>query len=134
MKNLKVFIIDESLFFRRWFRKLIRALPGIQIIGEAKDPLSALNIIRRVKPDVIIMDIKVQWRFGIDLVKNISKVNPIPRVIMLTSEVWRRQQPKVPGKADFLIDKLTEYNKIPEILNDLIRLRVRHQIPGAHCF
>lgn len=80
------------------------------------------------------MDVKVQWRFGIDLVKNIRKVNPIPRVIMLTSEVWRRQQPKAPGKVDFLIDKLTEYNRIPEILNDLIRLRVRPQIPEAHFF
>lgn len=134
MKNLKVFIIDESHFFLRWFRKLIRALPGIQIIGEARDPLSALNFIRRVKPDVIIMDVKVQWRFGIDLVKNLGKVNPIPRVIMLTSEVWRRQQPKGWGKADFLIDKLTEYKKIPEILNGLIKLRVRPRIPGAHYF
>ncbi len=115
MKNVKVFIIDESPFFRRLFKKMILALPGIRIIGEAKDSLSALKFIRRTKPDVIIMDVKNQWSFGIDLMKNLREVASVPKVIILAGESCFRHQSKA-GKADFFLNKFTEYHKIPEIL------------------
>ncbi len=115
MRNLKVFIIDDSPFFRRLFKKLILALPGIRIIGEAKDSLSALKFIRRMKPDVIIMDVKNQWSFGIDLMKSLRKVASVPKVIILAGESCSRYQSRA-GKADFFLNKFTEYRKIPEIL------------------
>jgi len=115
MKNVKVFIIDDSPFYRRLFKKMILAVPGIRIIGEAKDSLSALKFIRRLKPDVIIMDVKTQWSFGIDLMKNLRRVTSIPKVIMLAGESYFRYQSKA-EKADFFLNKFTEYQKIPEIL------------------
>ncbi|MBP1697418.1 MAG: hypothetical protein H6Q41_2606, partial [Deltaproteobacteria bacterium] len=54
MRHFRVLIVDESPFFRNWFRRFILTIPKIQIIGEAKDALSALSFIRRVKPDAII--------------------------------------------------------------------------------
>jgi chemotaxis response regulator CheB len=128
MKNLKVFIIDESPFFLRWLRKLVPSRPEIRIVGEAKDPLAALEFIRRMKPDVIIMDFKMQWRFGIDLAGNLGRVKPIPRIIMLTSDIWRRRQRKEIGSADFFIDKMREYHLIPEILTVLMRLRLEAEV------
>lgn len=116
MKKLRIFIVDESPFFRRWFRKLILSVPGSRILGEAEDPLSALRSIRRLKPDAIIMDVKTQWRCGVDLIRNIRKLTPVPKVIVLTSEGYCRYQRKISEKADFLLDKLTEYDQIPEIL------------------
>ena len=116
MKKLRIMIVDESPFFRRWFRKLILTLPGVRILGETKDPLSALKFIRIMKPDAILMDAKTQWHLGIDIIKSIRKITPVPAVILLTSEACCRYQKKVSEKADFLVDKLTEYNKIPEIL------------------
>jgi len=113
---LKVFIIDESPFFRRWFSRLVLALPGIRIIGEASDSFSALKIIRRKRPDVIIMDVKTQLSFGVNLIGNIRKLNPIPKVIMVASEACSFNRGKISEKADYLLDKLTEYEKIPDIL------------------
>jgi chemotaxis response regulator CheB len=95
------------------------AIPGMHVIGEARDPLSALKFVYRMKPDAIIMDMKTQWRFGTDLIKSMRKITPIPKVILLTSAVYSRYQRKVTEKADFLLDKFTEYNKIPEILSGL---------------
>lgn len=116
MKNLRIFIVDESPFFRRWFRKLILSVPGVHIIGEARDPLSALKFIRKLKPDAIVMDVKTQWRCGIDLLKNIGKLTPIPKVIMLSSETYCRHQRKISERADFLVDKITEFELLPDIL------------------
>ena len=120
MKHLKVFIVDESPFFLRWLRRLVPARPEIQIVGEAKDPLTALEYVRKTKPDVVIMDFKIQWRFGIDLARGLGKVRPIPQVIMLTSDIWRRDEWTETGKVDFLIDKIREYSRIPEILTLMI--------------
>jgi chemotaxis response regulator CheB len=118
MKNVKVFTIDDSPFYRRLFEKMLLAVPGIRIIGEAKDALTALKFIRRFKPDVIVMDIKTQWSFGIDLMKNLRRVTSIPKVIMLAGESCFRYQSKA-ERADFFLDKFTEYEKIPEILKRL---------------
>jgi DNA-binding NarL/FixJ family response regulator len=117
MRHFRILIVDESPFFRNWFRRLILTIPKIQIIGEAKDALSALCFLRRVKPDAIIMDVKTQWRYRTDLIKSFRRLSPISKVIVLTSEGYHRYQRKASEKADVLLDKITEYNKIPEILN-----------------
>jgi chemotaxis response regulator CheB len=123
MRNLRIFIVDESPFFRKWLRKLILAIPGIHIVGEARDPLDTLRLIRRLKPDAIVMDLKTQWRSRVDLIRSIKDTTPIPKVIVLTSEAYFKYQSKVYEKADFVLDKLTEYNRIPEILNSLHQAR-----------
>jgi DNA-binding NarL/FixJ family response regulator len=117
MRHFRILIVDESPFFRNWFRRLILTIPKIEIIGEAKDALSALCFLRRVKPDAIIMDVKTQWRSGTDLIKSFRRITPISKVIVLTSEVYCQYQRKASEKADVLLDKITEYNKIPEILS-----------------
>ena len=117
MRNFEVLIVDESLFFRNWLRRLIQTIPKIQIIGEAKDTLSALSLLRMVKPDAIIIDMKTQWRLGTDQIKTFRQITPISKVIVLTSEGYLRYQRKAAEKADVLLDKITEYNKIAEILN-----------------
>jgi DNA-binding NarL/FixJ family response regulator len=117
MRHFGVLIVDESLFFRNWLRRLIQSIPEIQIIGEAKDAFSALSFLHTVKPDAIIIDMKTQWRLGTDLIKSFRQITPISKVIVLTSEGYLRYQRKVSEKADIILDKITEYNKIAEILN-----------------
>lgn len=116
MEKLKVLIVDESAFFRRLFRRLILAIPGIRIIGEADDPLVALRFIRTTRPDAIIIDAKTERRFGIDVLRHLQGPAPIPKVIMLTGDVYFRYRRDASRKADFLLHKFTEYNRIPEIL------------------
>jgi len=117
MRHFRVLIVDESLFFRNWLRRLIQTIPKIQIIGEAKDTFSALCFLNTVKPDAIIMDMKTQLRLGTDLIKSFRQISPISKVIVLTSEGYLRQQRTISEKADVFLDKITEYNKIAEILN-----------------
>jgi DNA-binding NarL/FixJ family response regulator len=117
MRHFSILIVDESPFFRNWFKRLILTVPKIQTIGEAKDALGALSFLRRVKPDAIIMDVKTELRFGTGLIRSFRQISPMSKVILLTSEGYRRYQRKASEKADILIDKITEYNKIPEILN-----------------
>lgn len=120
MNRLRICIVDESPFFRRWFRKLILAIPGSRIVGESCNPLQALRVIGRMKPDAVIMDAKAQWQAGVDLIRSIRRLTPVPSVIVLTSEAYRWHQRRMSEKADFLLDKITEYNRLPEILKEIL--------------
>jgi DNA-binding NarL/FixJ family response regulator len=117
MRHFRVLIVDESLFFRNWLRRLIQTIPKIQIIGEAKDTFSALCFLNTVKPDAIIIDMKTQLRLGTDLIRSFRQISPISKVIVLTSEGYLRYQRTISEQADVFLDKITEYNKIAEILN-----------------
>jgi DNA-binding NarL/FixJ family response regulator len=57
---------------------------GIQVVGVAHDGLEALNQARRLHPDVILMDIKMPGRSGIDVLKEIKSIDPKSLVIMMT--------------------------------------------------
>jgi DNA-binding NarL/FixJ family response regulator len=116
MGDFGVLIIDESLFFRNWLRRLIQKIPRIQIVGEAKDALSAIHFLRSVKPDAIIIDMKTQLGLGTDLVKIFREISPFSRIIGLTSEDDSLFPRKTSEKAVVFLSKIAEYNKIPEIL------------------
>jgi chemotaxis response regulator CheB len=123
MRNLRIFIVDESPFFRRWLARLTMTIPGIHIVGEAMDPFSMLRFVRKLKPDAVVLDLKTQWRFRNDLIGSIRNITPVPKVIALTSNACCRYQRKIYEKADFVLDKLTEYDKIPAILSGLQQAR-----------
>ena len=115
---MKVFLLDHSTIVRRWAISLMSGLPGFGIIGGAQDPRKAIRQLMRQKPDVLIMDERMQRELGIDILQSIRDLTPPPMVIMLTNKVFNRLQQKVTDvKADFPLDECSEWNKIPEILH-----------------
>lgn len=123
MKKLRIFVLDESPFFLARIRKFIVSLPGIRIVGEGRSPLSALHCIHKIRPDVIVMDLKAHSRFGVDMLRSIGRMTPVPTVILLANGICNRSVGKAWEKADYLLDKLTECHKIPEILSALHHAR-----------
>jgi len=94
--------LDHSTIVRRWAISLMSGLPGFEIIGGAQDPHKAIGQLMRQKPDVLIMDERMQRELGIDILQSIRDLTPPPMVIMLTNKVFNRLQQKVTDvKADF---------------------------------
>lgn len=115
---MKVFFIENSAIFCKRLTRLLSDLPGIEIVGEAKDPLKAISPIRLLRPDVVILDMHVQRICGIDILQNIKKVMPAPSVIMLTNKVrGLYERNGLSLKVEFLLDKFTELSKIPDLLH-----------------
>jgi len=81
---LKVLIVDDSLIMRRNIRRMLETL-GHQVIEEAKDGYEAIDFYRRLKPDLITMDITMPDMDGITAVKEIKKVDKDAKIIMVTS-------------------------------------------------
>lgn len=81
---LKVLVVDDSLIMRRNLAKMVEAL-GHKVIGEAKDGNEAIDLYRKLKPDLVTMDITMPEMDGITAVQEIKKIDKHPKIIMVTS-------------------------------------------------
>lgn len=111
--------------------RMLSELPGaVELIGQASDAREAAEAIRRLRPDVVILDIRMPRGSGIDVLREIKREMPSPVVLMLTNHPYPqyRETCRKMG-ADFFFDKSTEFEKIPEVLQRLLQNR-RIRNPG----
>jgi DNA-binding NarL/FixJ family response regulator len=66
-----VLLVDDQALVRAGFRALLRAQPDIDVVGEAEDGTTAVTMARDTKPDVVLMDIRMPGRNGLDATKDI---------------------------------------------------------------
>jgi DNA-binding NarL/FixJ family response regulator len=84
MQPAKVLIVDDHVLFRRGVRKAIEPEEDFEVVGEAEDGKEALAKARELKPDLILMDIKMPRCSGLEAVSAIKKKLPHIKIIMLT--------------------------------------------------
>ena len=86
-RRIRVAVAEDQALVRSGFVALLRSDPGIEVVGEAEDGLAALEVARRTKPDVMLMDIRMP---GLDGVSATGKITRDPatagvRVLILTT-------------------------------------------------
>src|SRR5664279_1792181 len=72
-KESRIFLVDDHTMFREGLRQLIESDPEFKVCGDAADAAEAMNGIRELKPDLVIVDISLAGTSGIDLIKSIKK-------------------------------------------------------------
>ena len=82
--NTKVMIVDDHKMFRDGLRGLINAEPGMEVVGEAVDGKEAIEMARRLVPDVVVMDISMPGMNGIEAMRHVIQDSPKVKVIMLS--------------------------------------------------
>jgi DNA-binding NarL/FixJ family response regulator len=80
-RPVRVFIADDQPLMRQGFRMILSSQPGIEVVGEAADGLSALEGVNRTHPDVVLMDIRMPGLDGIETTKQVRGA----RVLILTT-------------------------------------------------
>jgi len=119
-KTVSVFIVDDSAVFRERLIDMLSELKGVEIVGEAGGPHEAIKAIQKLKPDAVILDIRMPGGNGIEVLKKIKKDKPAPMVIMLTNYPYPQYRKKcMDAGADFFFDKSTEFEKVTEVLKKL---------------
>jgi DNA-binding NarL/FixJ family response regulator len=84
MKPAKVLIVDDHALFRRGVRKTIEPEKDFEVVGEAEDGIEALAKARELKPDLILMDIRMPYCNGLEAVNAIKRELSGVKIIMLT--------------------------------------------------
>jgi len=114
---MKIFIADDSAVVRERLIEMLSELPEIEIIGQAQDGLEATNLIKKLNPDVVILDIRMPRENGIDVLQNIKRDKQAPIVIMLSNYSYPQYRKKcMEAGADFFFEKSTEFEKVMEVV------------------
>ncbi|NML46315.1 chemotaxis response regulator protein-glutamate methylesterase [Ramlibacter sp. G-1-2-2] len=81
---IRVLVIDDSAVMRAFLGRVVGAQPDMELAGVSPDPLIAIDRIRRNPPDVITLDVEMPRMNGLDFLRNLMAVRPLP-VIMISS-------------------------------------------------
>ena len=82
---IRVVIIDDHVVVRAGLRYIIEADPELELIGEFGGGLGAAEFVMYNNPDVVLLDVRMPDRNGIDVLKDILAADPKRRVVMLTT-------------------------------------------------
>jgi DNA-binding NarL/FixJ family response regulator len=121
----KVFVADDSPMVRERLISLLGELPNVEIVGQTGAALEAIDSIRRLKPNAVVLDISMPGGGGMSVLETIKKEDQAPMVIMLTNfanEPYRRRCFQL--GADYFFDKSNEFEKVIEVLGEPRRAKV----------
>ena len=121
-KVIKIFIADDSLNVRNGLAALLSQIEGIEIIGEAKEVREAIESIRRLKPDVVILDIRMPGGRGVDVLRFVKREHPATVAVILTNYPFPTYRKECMDEgADFFFDKSIEFGKVVGVCRGLVQ-------------
>ncbi len=83
--TIRVLIVDDQSMVRAGLRMLLSDQPDIEVVAEAGNGLEAVAHARRLRPDVVLMDIRMPELDGLEATRRILAADPSPRVLVLTT-------------------------------------------------
>ena len=84
---IRVLVVDDHDFVREMVTRVLTAADGIQVVGECCDGAEVPAMARSTSPDVVLMDVRMPVRSGIDATSELMNTHPATRVVMLTGSV-----------------------------------------------
>lgn len=83
--GIRVLIVDDQSLIRLGFRMVLEAADGIEVVGEAADGGEAIRAVEELRPDVVLMDVRMPGVDGIEATARIAREHPQARVLVLTT-------------------------------------------------
>ena len=82
---ISVCLVDDQTLVRQGIRSLLQLSDAIEVIAEAADGIAAVELIPRVKPDVVLLDMRMPGMSGLDVLKALADKHQLPPTIILTT-------------------------------------------------
>jgi DNA-binding NarL/FixJ family response regulator len=125
MKPSKVMIVDDDRLLGGLLVARLKEEPGFQVVGHACSPEEALAMAGRTRPDVILLDVELPGRDGVELVDPLHEAAPKTKIIMLSSHrdtyvVHRVARANVQG----YVDKLNPVDVVVRAVRDVLEGKV----------
>lgn len=117
---MKVVIADDSKILRERLTEMATEISGINVVGQAATGFETIDQIEKFRPDAVLLDIRMPFGNGLDVLKNIKNKAYAPVVIVLTNfPLPQYQELCRKSGADYIFDKSNDFEKIFGLLNDM---------------
>ncbi|HEY7400807.1 MAG TPA: response regulator transcription factor [Actinomycetota bacterium] len=83
-EKLRVMVVDDHALFRRGLEMVLQQEPDLDLVGEASDGAEAVERVPELMPDVVLMDVRMPRRSGIEAAGQIKELLPHVKILMLT--------------------------------------------------
>ena len=114
--KLKVVLVDDSKIVRERIFDLVTEVSGVNVVGEAGNSIDAIECVKKLQPDVVILDIKMPGDSGVEVLKKIKLSHPSLIVIMLTNYPLPQYKEKcMEYGAEYFLNKSDEFEKLTDI-------------------
>jgi DNA-binding NarL/FixJ family response regulator len=80
----RIVLADEHLLFRQGMKRIINAMPEMRVVGEASEGQEAIELVRKLLPDLAILDISMPKLSGIEACREIRRLFPDVKILVLT--------------------------------------------------
>jgi len=133
-KTVRVLICDDSGFMRLAIRKMLSGDPSFQVVGEARNGAQAVEMTRRLSPDVITMDVEMPEMTGIAATEAIMAERPTP-IIMVSSITERGAQATFDAMRAGAVDYISKSSSFVQLdivqIETELKRKIRHWVENG---
>ena len=85
MNKIRILVVDDQNVVREGMAAILSLQPDMEVVGEAEDGLQAVQIARKMKPDVILLDMVMPHQDGLTTISKLKEISPAFRILVLSS-------------------------------------------------
>src|SRR5512135_2732425 len=117
VRKIRILVVDDENVVREGFVEILRLAPDMQVVGEARNGLEAVELVRKAKPDVVLLDLNMPRQDGLTTIPQIKEMLPETRILVLTgtAESDRVFQALKAGALGFLLKDATRLQLLQAI-------------------
>jgi len=121
LKELRVVLVDDSELIQEYLQRALLSIKGCNVVGVASQGEEALLIIRTLLPDVVLLDVSMPVKGGLEVLRELREENSEVIVIMFTADpAPLLKQTCLASGANYFVSK-TEFRQVVEIFAELQR-------------
>lgn len=120
VKKINIFIVDDSITILTRMREILSEIRCVNSIDIATNGIEALEYLAFHQPELILLDINMPHKNGIELLREVKQLYPKIKVMMVTNQSVEYYKPIcLDLGAEYFIDKSTEFELIPDIIESI---------------